>query len=80
MGAGQVILNLVVWFAVHVLFADVGEIHVYGIKLLVPDWASLDWAAALLAVAAALAMLRFHVNMMAVLAASACVGAILYYL
>jgi len=75
-----VILNLVVWFAVHVLFADVGEIHVYGIKLLVPDWASLDWAAALLAVAAALAMLRFHVNMMAVLAASACVGAILYYL
>ena len=75
-----VILNLVVWFAVHVLFAEVGEIHIYGFKLLVPDWASLDWAAALLAVAAAIAMLRFHVNMMAVLAASACVGAILYYL
>jgi chromate transporter len=75
-----VILNLVVWFAVHVLFAEVGEIHTYGLKLLVPDWASLDWAAALLAIAAALAMLRFHMNMMAVLAASACIGALLYYL
>ena len=75
-----VILNLVVWFAVHVLFAEVGEIHASGARLLVPNWASLDWAAALLAVAAALAMLRFHVNMMAVLAASACIGALLYYL
>jgi chromate transporter len=75
-----VILNLVVWFAVHVLFAEVGEIHAFGAKLLVPNWASLDWAAALLAGAAALAMLRFHVNMMAVLAASACIGALLYYL
>jgi len=33
----------------------------------------LDWAAAL-------AMPRFHVNMMAVLAAPACIGAHLYYL
>jgi chromate transporter len=75
-----VILNLVVWFTIHVLFAKVGEIHAWGVKLIVPEWAGLDWAAAALALAAGLAMLRFHVNMMAVLAGSACIGAILYYL
>jgi chromate transporter len=74
-----VILNLAVWFALHVLFGEVGETHAYGMKLTVPVLSSLDWQAALLAVAAAVAMLRFHVNMLLVLAASAAVGAVLYY-
>ena len=75
-----VILNLAVWFCIHVLFSSVGEIHQAGMKLLLPDWSSLDWRAALLALAAGIAMLRYHVNMMLVLAASACIGAVLYYL
>jgi chromate transporter len=75
-----VILNLAVWFALHVLFHDVVETHAYGVKLVLPTLSSLDWQAALLAVAAAVAMLRFHINMMLVLAASAAVGALLYYI
>ena len=75
-----VILNLVVWFAVHVMFAKVGEMRLGAIRLLVPDWASLDWNIAVLAVAAAVAILRYHVNVMLVLAAAACIGAALYYI
>lgn len=75
-----VILNLVVWFAFHVLFAKVDEIHVGVLRVLVPDWASLDWNIAVLAAAAAVAMLRFHINVMLVLGAAACIGAVLYYI
>jgi chromate transporter len=75
-----VILNLAVWFALHVLFHDVRESHAYGFKLVLPTLTSLDWQAAILASAAAVAMLRFHLNMLIVLVASAAVGAVLYYL
>ena len=75
-----VILNLVVWFAFHVLFAKVDEIHVGVLRVLVPDWASLDWNIAVLAAAAVVAMLRFHINVMLVLGAAACIGAVLYYI
>src|SRR3990167_8999006 len=44
-----VILNLAVWFALHVLFEDVRETHAYGLKLVIPELTSLDWQAALLA-------------------------------
>src|SRR3546814_10781678 len=37
-----VILNLAVWFGVHVVFAEVAEHHIVGLRLLVPDWASLN--------------------------------------
>lgn len=44
-----VIANLTAWFALHVLFAAVGE-QVFGpLRLYVPDWTSFDWRAALLA-------------------------------
>jgi len=51
-----VIANLTVWFALHVLFARVGEAEIGPLRVSWPDPASLDWRAALLAlVAAALA-------------------------
>lgn len=69
-----VVLNLSVWFALHVLFARVGAVQVGPIRLTVPDWASLDGTAALLMLAAAVALLRFRVGMLATLGVGALAG------
>jgi chromate transporter len=69
-----VILNLSLWFAIHTLFATVGEEHRYGMRLLVPDWSTLDWMALAIALAALIAMLRFKIGMIPTLAVSATIG------
>jgi chromate transporter len=50
------VLNLSLWFALHVLFATVGELRLGPVRLLIPDPASID-VAALLFAAGALALL-----------------------
>ncbi|HXL68175.1 MAG TPA: chromate efflux transporter [Xanthobacteraceae bacterium] len=74
-----VILNLAVWFALHLAFGEVNELRAYGLKLQVPVLATVNVASVVLAAAAFVAMLRFKVGMMPVIAASAMLGA-LYYL
>jgi chromate transporter len=49
-----VIANLTAWFALHVLFADVGEALVGPMRLYQPVLASFDWRAALLGAVACL--------------------------
>ena len=68
-----VIANLSVWFALHVLFGRVGTVDVGAVRLSVPEWATFDWRAGLLAVVAGLILfvLRWGVfRMLAVLAVS----------
>jgi chromate transporter len=48
-------------------------------RLLIPEWSTLDPAALIIAIAAFVAMLRYHVSMLKVLGASALVG-LLYHL
>jgi chromate transporter len=60
---GGVILNLAVWFSLHVLFAALGERRFGPVALPVPAWGSLDVGAAAIAAAACVAALRFHVGM-----------------
>ena len=69
-----VILNLAVWFALHALFADVATVHRYGFAVPVPRMASIDMAAAVLAAASMLAMLRFKAQMIPTLFVSAVLG------
>jgi chromate transporter len=69
-----VVLNLSLWFALHVVFAEVDERHVGPLRLLVPNLATLDVVAAVLASAAMIAMLRFHLSLAKTLAASAVLG------
>ncbi|MBY0432404.1 MAG: chromate efflux transporter, partial [Rhodospirillales bacterium] len=69
-----VILNLAVWFALHVLFAQLGEARFGPLVVPVPDWSSLDPASAILAVVAMLLLLRFHLGMLPTLGASALAG------
>jgi chromate transporter len=72
-----VILNLAVFLAMHVLFRDMQPIHLLGASGEIPRFASIDWRAALLTIAAIIAMLRFKVGMLTTLAVSAGAGLVL---
>jgi len=69
-----VVLNLGVWFALHVFFGTVVETRAGPLRLFVPDFATVDLAAVGLSLAAAVALLRFKVPMLAVLAGAAAAG------
>lgn len=69
-----VILNLSVWFALHVLFRNVETVLWGPMQLTVPDVTSIDWTAAGIAVVAAVLLFRLHVGIMATLAVSAALG------
>lgn len=69
-----VILNLSLWFGLHVVFAHVTERHFGPVRVLVPDIASIDFAAATLSVLAMLALFRFKLGLPKTLAASAALG------
>ena len=73
-----VILNLAIWFALHVAFSELNEYRGFGTSLLVPNLASIDIASVVIAAAALIAMLRFKIGMLTVLAVSAIVGAAYY--
>jgi chromate transporter len=75
-----VILNLAVWFSLHTLFGEVNEQHWAGARLLVPEWGSLDWAAALIAAGAFLALFRFKIAMLPTLALCVGLGAIWHFI
>lgn len=69
-----VILNLALWFALHVLFVDIDERGVGIFRLYVPDLVSLDPVASALMLAALVAVLRFHAGLFATLAGTAAAG------
>jgi chromate transporter len=70
-----VILNLSLWFGLHLLFGHIDERHVGPLRLLVPDLGTLDVAAMALAVLSMLALFRFRLGLPRTLAASALLGA-----
>lgn len=72
-----VIANLSVWFALHVLFARVGERQYGPLRLYWPDPASFSWQAAVLTLLAALLIFRFKWNVIKTLAAAALGGLLL---
>jgi len=72
-----VIMNLALWFALHVVFREVRTLDIFGAGPDVPVFASIDWWAALLTIAAMVAMLRFRIGMIATLAGCAVAGAAL---
>ena len=74
-----VILNLAIWFALHVLFGELRAMEGFGMSLEVPILATLDPVALALMLAACLAMFRFNVGMFPVLAACSAAG-VIYFL
>jgi chromate transporter len=69
-----VMLNLALWFAIHVVFRDVRTMEWLGMAPDLPMPGSIDWRAALLSAAAMIAMLRFKLGMIPTLAACAAAG------
>lgn len=63
-----VIANLSLWFALHVLFGQVGTLTIWPLRLAVPDWATLDLMALGLALASGWMILFRHMDLILVLA------------
>ena len=69
-----VVLNLAVWFTIYTLFADVTPLRRFGAVLHHPVGGSLDVMAAVITIGALVAVFRFHVPTLRLVAAAAVVG------
>jgi chromate transporter len=72
-----VILNLSIWFALHTVFRDTSPVRSFGLSFDMPVLSSVDIPALVLALAAAIAVFRFNLGMLTVLAGSCVAGALL---
>jgi chromate transporter len=75
-----IILNLSVWFALHVLFGKVTEMHAGPLRWYAFDPLALDVRAAVLAVIAGILAFRLHRSLIEVVVSMAMLGAIAQYL
>ncbi len=75
-----VILNLALWFGLHVLFGEVEEVRVSIFRLYAPNIATLDLYALGLSAAALVAVLRFKAGMLPVLGVAAGLGLAIRFL
>ncbi|NKB75891.1 MAG: chromate efflux transporter [Gammaproteobacteria bacterium] len=74
-----VILNLSIWFALHVIFSELtlqkhGPLHLWR-----PDFASIDWRVVGLSLICGLAIFKYHWSILKTLALSAGIGIVLAY-
>lgn len=69
-----VVLNLAVWFGLHVVFDEVRTVTSFSLDLDMPIWSTLNLAAAALVLAALIAVFRFHFEPVTVLAGCAATG------
>ena len=73
-----VILNLALWFALHVIFDEHLRVTAGPIDLELPVWSSLDLPAAILSALALLAVFRLKLGMATVLGGAALLGLLLH--
>src|SRR4029077_11886338 len=74
-----VILNLAIWFALHVLFGELVPTSKWGLTLDIPVLATINIPSLILTVGAMLAIFRFKIGMIPTLAGAAVLG-VLYHL
>src|SRR4051812_39474543 len=73
-----VILNLAIWFALHVWFGEVRHVQSAGFSFDIPVFRSVDPWAVLLSVAAMIAIFRFKVGMIPTLLACSAAGVLVH--
>jgi len=73
-----VVLNLAVWFSLHVLFGSVSELRSGPLRLLIPDMQTLDGIALLIAMAALLMLRTTRLGLLKTLAISTITGALIF--
>jgi chromate transporter len=69
-----VILNLSIWFALHTVFKETTPVRSFGLSFDMPVSSSVEIPALVLAIAAAIAIFRFNLGMLTVLAGSCVAG------
>lgn len=75
-----VVLNLAIWFALHVLFGETVIYEEYGLSLTLPVTGSVNLSAALLVAGTLLAVFQFRLGIGKVLASAALAGVAVHYL
>jgi chromate transporter len=75
-----VILNLAIWFGLHTLFARVEVRHAFGLTVSLPVLQSINLPALTLSVMSMIAIFRFNMGMLPVLAGASILGAGYYLL
>ena len=78
-----VILNLSVWFGLHVLFAQVEQLDIMaaiGFSLPMPDWATLNGAALVIALVTTVLLFGFRLGIATVLATAAALGVLIRFM
>lgn len=75
-----VILNLSVWFALHVLFNNISRAVHGPFNLWIPDITSLNWIVVILTTLCAIAAFKFHWNIVKILVASSALGYLLTFM
>jgi chromate transporter len=71
-----VILNLAIWFALHVIFNTVNDVHIGLLTLSIPDWTTLNMPALVLSGLAFFLIFRLHWGMFQTLGICAGLGLI----
>lgn len=74
-----VILNLACWFSMHTLFGKVDTVHFYGIRLLIPEVATISWLSTVVAVVACLMTLYLKRGMALTLVTCCALGVLFYF-
>lgn len=69
-----VVLNLSIWFGINAMFGRTGEVHLFGATIPIPDLATADWFALMLAALSFLAMKYLKLDMIPVLIGGAGIG------
>lgn len=75
-----VILNLALWFALHVLFREVAERRFFGLRFFAPDLVSLDFSALVLTALAAIALFSWRLGILWTLAIASAGGLLFTYM
>jgi chromate transporter len=73
-----VILNLAIWFALHVIWREIIRIETGPLSVELPRLGSIDWAAAILSAMAIIAVFGLRLGMTTVLAGAAGLGILLH--
>lgn len=74
-----VVLNLALWFALHTIFGEVKEETIGAVRLFIPVWETVEWAALAITTGSLVATLHFKVSMILTLFISAALGVLYIY-
>lgn len=75
-----VVLNLGIWFSIHTLFPEVGEVKIGPLDVPSPTWHLLDWGALGITVVALILYFKLHWDMLKVIGACAVLGLLVVFL